>query len=280
MPTQPFGGSRNASEHLADPPIGIAQDDLKRSLVEVWDGDAAGYDVSPGHGLQDARAENVWRAAIADVLGDACQGGAPQLRVLDVGTGTGVVAQLAARLGHAVTAIDLSPNMLARGISRAREQGLRVDFGIGDAEAPAFAEGSFDVVISRHVLWTLPHPEAAATRWAALVMPGGLVAVFDVYHPRLVLPRRALGVLAERLDVSGRRQSGGHHYTQQMRAGLPLAVQRDASAGERVLRSAGLQDVRVRRLRQIDAAERAILRPLQRLGRPYLHYLATGRRAV
>jgi hypothetical protein len=36
--------------------------------------------------------------------------------------------------------------------------------------------------------------------------------------------------------------------------------------------------VSARRLPEIDAAERAVLGPLQRLGRPYLHYLATGRR--
>jgi ubiquinone/menaquinone biosynthesis C-methylase UbiE len=280
MPTHSFRGGHTPLEPLVDPPAGVAHDDLKRSLVTVWDTDAAGYDTSPGHGLQDARAAKVWQAAMAEVLGDASQGGTPQLRVLDVGTGTGVVALIGARLGHTVTATDLSPNMLACGIARAREQGLRIDFGIGDAEAPAFADGSFDVVISRHVLWTLPHPEAAAARWAALIVPGGLVAVFDVYHPRLAFPRRALGVLAERIDIQGRRQSGGHHYTHEMRAGLPLAVQRDPAAGERVLRSAGLQQVQARRLPQVDAAERTVLRPLQRLGRPYLHYLATGRRAA
>jgi 2-polyprenyl-3-methyl-5-hydroxy-6-metoxy-1,4-benzoquinol methylase len=252
---------------------------LKRSLVRVWDADAASYDALPGHGLRDVRVEEVWRAAVAGILGDARQGGAPRLCVLDVGTGTGVVALLAAGLGHAVTAIDLSQGMLARGITRARELGLDIDFGIGDAEAPAYADGSFDVVISRHVLWTLPHPGEATTHWTALVVPGGLVAVFDGYSPRLAPHRRALAVHAERIDASRRRPAGGHHYSAQLRAGLPLAEQRDPSAGERVLHAAGLADVRARRLPEIDAAERAVLGPLRRLGRPFLHYLATGRRA-
>jgi 2-polyprenyl-3-methyl-5-hydroxy-6-metoxy-1,4-benzoquinol methylase len=252
---------------------------LKRSLTRVWDAGAAGYDALPGHGLRDGHVEEAWRAAIAGVLGDAREGGAPRLRALDVGTGTGVVALLAAGLGHAVTAIDLSPGMLARAITRAHELGLAIDFAVGDAEAPAYADGSFDVVISRHVLWTLPHPGEAAAHWAALVVPGGLVTVFDGYSPRLAPHRRALAVLAERMDALRRRPASGHHYGAQLRAGLPLAEQRDPSAGERVLAAAGLADVRAQRLPEIDAAERALLRPLQRLGRPFLHYLATGRRA-
>jgi hypothetical protein len=77
-------------EPLVDGPTDVAhEDELKRSLVRVWDTDAAGYDALPGHGLRDVRVEEVWRAAIAGVLGDAREGGAPRLRVLDVGTGTG-----------------------------------------------------------------------------------------------------------------------------------------------------------------------------------------------
>lgn len=149
------------------------------------------------------------------------------------------MALFAARLGHRVTAIDLSPGTLQRGVERATDLGLTIDFAVGDAEVPEFPDAAFDVVMSRHVLWTLPHSEAAATRRAALVAPGGVVAVFDIYHPRLRLPRRVFGVLAERIDRAGRRQAGGHHYTAQQRAALPLAVPRDTSAGERVLREAG-----------------------------------------
>jgi len=166
--------------------------------------------------------------------------------------------------------------MLARAVTRAHELGLAIDFAVGDAEAPAYADGSFDVVISRHVLWTLPHPEEAATHWAALVVPGGMVAAFDGYSPQLAPHRRALSVLAEQIDALRRRQAGGHHYSAQLRAGLPLAEQRDPSAGERLFVAAGLRDVGTRRLPQIDAAERAVLGPLQRLRRPYLHYVATG----
>ncbi|MFI5261996.1 MAG: class I SAM-dependent methyltransferase [Candidatus Limnocylindrales bacterium] len=253
---------------------------LKPSLRAVWDAQAAGYDTSPGHGVIGQSVERTWFRHVMHLLGDARTGQVPPRHVLDVGTGTGAMALFAARLGHRVTAIDLAPAMLAQGVERARHFGLAIDFAAGDAEVPQFASASFDVVMSRHVLWTLPHPAAAATRWADLVVPGGLVAVFDIYHPRLPLPRRVVGVLAERIDRAGRRQSGGHHYSAQQRAALPLAVQRDPSAGDRVLHEAGLVDVTVVRLRDIDAAEWDLLRPLQRFGRPWRRYLATGRRAA
>ena len=38
---------------------------------------------------------------------------------------------------------------------------------------------SFDLVVSRHVLWTLPHPEAAIDEWIRVLRPGGRLAVID-----------------------------------------------------------------------------------------------------
>ncbi len=42
-----------------------------------------------------------------------------------------------------------------------------------------FAPASFDLAISRHVLWTLPHPEAAIDEWIRVLRPGGRLVVVD-----------------------------------------------------------------------------------------------------
>jgi SAM-dependent methyltransferase len=91
-------------------------------------------------------------------------------RVLDVGTGTGFIARIAAELGHQVTAIDLSEGMLDA--SPARD--CSITFAVGDAVDPPFPAGSFDVVVSRSLLWTLRQPELAFRNWHnSLARAGG-----------------------------------------------------------------------------------------------------------
>src|SRR5262249_45381154 len=58
-------------------------------------------------------------------------------------------------------------------------QGLDVHFEQGDAEQLPFPPGSFHLAVSRHVLWTLPHPEAALDEWIRVLRPGGRVVVID-----------------------------------------------------------------------------------------------------
>lgn len=105
----------------------------------------------------------------------------PGWRVLDIGCGAGAVLLEAARAvlpgGHA-TGIDLAPRMLARA---RREAGLRglaphVSLREGDAAAPPFPPGSFDAVTASLVLYLLPDPAAALTRWRELLVPGGRLA--------------------------------------------------------------------------------------------------------
>jgi protein-L-isoaspartate O-methyltransferase len=62
--------------------------------------------------------------------------------VLDVATGTGFVAMIAAELGHCVTAIDLSEPMLEVARAEANRRGLKVTFLHDDAAAPNFPEKS------------------------------------------------------------------------------------------------------------------------------------------
>lgn len=114
-----------------------------------------------------------WVEALRSVLP------ASPARVLDVGTGTGFIARIAAELGHQVTAIDLSEGMLDA--SPARDCGLAITFAVGDAVDPPFPAGSFDVVISRSLLWTLRQPELAFRNWHKLLSPGGrMVAIYGL----------------------------------------------------------------------------------------------------
>jgi ubiquinone/menaquinone biosynthesis C-methylase UbiE len=99
--------------------------------------------------------------------------------VLDLATGTGFLALIAAELGHRVTAIDLSTEMLSLAERTARERGLDARFAPGDAVAPDVDVRSVDVVTNRHLLWTLREPETAMANWLRILRPEGMVLSID-----------------------------------------------------------------------------------------------------
>ncbi len=95
-----------------------------------WDEDSAVYDDVPNHHPTDVAEQAAWSAALRDLLPP------PPARVLDCGAGTGFLSLTAARLGYQVTALDLSPGMLARLREKAAAGGLAVEVVEGPAEQP------------------------------------------------------------------------------------------------------------------------------------------------
>jgi len=102
----------------------------------------------------------------------------PGMRVLDVGSGAGDVAFLAAELvgpSGQVVGVDRSPDALALARSRAKEQSLaNVTFLEGELSAMAFGQ-LFDAAIGRYVLCFQPDPAASLREISRLVRPGGIV---------------------------------------------------------------------------------------------------------
>lgn len=102
---------------------------------------------------------------------------APKQRVLDVGTGTGLVALNAARFvgtGGVVIGIDLSDGMLAKAAEKAASFGLKnCSFQKMDAEALDIEDQSIDAVLSLFALLHLPDPLAALREMFRALRPGG-----------------------------------------------------------------------------------------------------------
>jgi SAM-dependent methyltransferase len=97
--------------------------------------------------------------------------------VLDVGTGTGVVAITARNIGANVTALDLTPALLAQARQSATLAGYRdIAWHEGDVEALPFPDTSFDVVLSQFGHMFAPRPEVAVSEMLRVLKPGGTIA--------------------------------------------------------------------------------------------------------
>ncbi|MBU8536825.1 class I SAM-dependent methyltransferase [Falsiroseomonas tokyonensis] len=146
----------------------------KAAVIAHWNRRAADFDAGPTHGLLNPAQDAAWRAVMAQLAPAT-----PALDVLDVGCGTGFLALLLAEASHRATGIDLAEEMLAIARPKAAARGLDVPFLAADAEAPGLPANSFDLVVERHVLWTLPDPARALRAWRDLLRPGGRVALVE-----------------------------------------------------------------------------------------------------
>jgi len=91
---------------------------------------------------------------------------------LDVATGTGAVARLAAGAGADVTGLDLAPDLIETA-RRQTEESLSIRFEVGDAEALPYEDASFDVVVSTFGVMFAPDHAAVARELARVSRPGG-----------------------------------------------------------------------------------------------------------
>lgn len=97
--------------------------------------------------------------------------------VLDVGTGTGVVAITARNIGARVTGLDLTPALLAQARESATLAGHDdIAWHEGDAEALPFPDACFDVVLSQFGHMFAPRPEVAVSEMLRVLKPGGIIA--------------------------------------------------------------------------------------------------------
>jgi len=82
-------------------------------------------------------------------------------------------------MGHKVTAIDCSGEMLNEARGNFDFAGVDVETHKMDSHKLGFADNSFDLIIMRNVVWTLYNPQAAYREYYRVLKPGGRILVFD-----------------------------------------------------------------------------------------------------
>jgi demethylmenaquinone methyltransferase/2-methoxy-6-polyprenyl-1,4-benzoquinol methylase len=175
---------------------------------------------------------------------------APDARVLDVATGTGLVARaLKRRYGCRVVGLDQSEDMLSR--ARPLVGSVYEDVVRGEAERLPFEDGSFDALTFTYLLRYVDDPAATMRELARVVRPGGRVAMLEFFVPprpvlypawwlytRLGLP--ALGRLVSRDWFEVGRFLGPSIDGFWRRHPLPQVVE--------MWRAAGIESVEVRKM--------------------------------
>lgn len=143
------------------------------AIAGYWDAAALSFDEEPDHGLKAEPTRRAWAEFLRRWV--PAEPGA----VLDVGCGTGSLSALLAAAGHRVTGVDLAAGMIERARAKFAAAGLAGTFLVSDAAAPSTGDEKFDVVLARHLLWTLPDPEAALRGWVDRLRPGGTLLLVE-----------------------------------------------------------------------------------------------------
>lgn len=138
-----------------------------------WNTCAVEFDNHPAHVLHSDEQRKAWHDLLARLVGEGPKD------VLDVGCGTGFLSLLFAEMRHRVTGIDISPKMVEIAAEKARRAGLSARFRVENAMSLSAATGSFDLVIARNVIWTLPNPVHGLHEWMRVLRPSGRLALIE-----------------------------------------------------------------------------------------------------
>ena len=142
------------------------------SMARYWSQDAENY----GNIIQDELASfrvEAWQKLLREKMP------ADTHRVLDLGCGPAFFSIILAKMGPEVTGVDCAEGMLAQARQLIGLTGVSVDLQQMDINQLDFAAGSFDVIVSRNVTWTLSHPWQVYEECQKLLRPGGRLLLFD-----------------------------------------------------------------------------------------------------
>lgn len=134
----------------------------------------------------------------------------PENRILEIATGTGIIALGLADRIWSIEAVDLSPDMLAVAKKKAHRLGVsNVEFSIQDACNLKYASSSFDSVIIANTLHIIPEPEKAMEEIKRVLKPEGRLIAPTFMHSGSI----KVGILSKLMLLTGFRAY--HKWTQQ-----------------------------------------------------------------
>ena len=238
--------------------------ELKEAIRKVWDLSSASYDNIPGHRIGTMNEKNAWKQELVRDLPHTFT------RVLDIGCGTCVIGLLFAEMGYTVTGLDLSREMMVKARKTADDNGFPIDFQAGDAEHLPFRDNSFDIIVIRHLLWTLPDPDMALKEWFRALVPGGKILIIDgVWNDESLKTRAGIAISYRIARIFEPERLHPVSYSKAVRDLLPHGGGVPETTMLTYLWRAGFSDIHSRDL--------AYIRELQRSQLPWYRRIAQGR---
>jgi ubiquinone/menaquinone biosynthesis C-methylase UbiE len=140
-----------------------------KKIEAYWDSRSETFDQE--HDTEDNLA---WMEALANLLGNN-----RNKNVLDLGTGTGFLANMTAKLGFPTIGVDISKDMLKYAVEHAKTGNSDAAFMEGSVLALPFSNNTIDFIINSRLIWTLVEPDLAIREWLRIIKPGGKIMCFN-----------------------------------------------------------------------------------------------------
>uniref|UniRef100_A0A7J3TFU4 Methyltransferase domain-containing protein n=2 Tax=cellular organisms TaxID=131567 RepID=A0A7J3TFU4_9EURY len=246
---------------------------VKEEIKKYWNRRSKFYDLAIGHGISGKDEEEAWLAELRNVFGEH------RKKILDVGTGTGFLAFLLARLGYEVTGVDISNGMLDIARKKAQKLGLNVQFVYGDAENLPFDEQTFDGVICRHLLWTLPNPERAISEWIRVTVQRGKIVIIEgAWDKRGILAKfiHRIGWMLHKIVRERSNPLKEYPYRKNVKDKLPYAKGLTGAEIVSLLSKFELEEISVKDLRYLREIQKKYVPWYLRISYTYPYFLVSG----
>ncbi len=145
------------------------ENNVEKVIGDFWDNYSSEFD-----GEHDTENIDVWKKYLEELMGAD-----KNKVVLDMGAGTGFLANMTAELGYTSIGIDISRKMLEYAVDHADKKKVSAAYMYGSILDLPFMDNTADYVINARVLWTLVEPDKAIKEWARVIKPGGSIFCFN-----------------------------------------------------------------------------------------------------
>ena len=150
---------------------------LQDEIIQYWTKRAPSYSEINQNELHGKQKEK-WTSYIQKRI-EGVMPGKKNLKVLDIGGGPGFFSIIMTMAGYEATWVDRNAAMLVEAKKNAGPLADAIHYALMDAEDLEFPDNTFDVIVTRNLTWTLPHPKKAYASWQRVLKKGGVLLNFD-----------------------------------------------------------------------------------------------------